>query len=318
MKKNILGSTGIEVTELCFGALPMGPRQKNMSVEDCTAVVAAALEKGINFVDTAQMYETYAPIREAMKITGIRPVIASKSAAPDYNGMESAVNEALKQLDIDCMDIFLLHSARAGEKVFEERAGALQCLKDYKTRGLIKAVGISTHDTRVAMLAAGRQDIDIVFPIVNKSGAGILNGTLKDMLEAIRVNHAAGKGVYLMKVLAGGNLIDSYCECIDFARNIEGYHSIAIGMVSLQEVDFNVAYFNNNYDPKKTPTLKGYSKRFQVFEKLCKGCGHCIEACPNYAIDFDEDNKRAVINESRCLTCGYCTSACPEFAIRAI
>lgn len=318
LKKNVLGNTGIEVTELCFGALPMGPRQKNMPVEDCTRVVATALEKGINFVDTAQMYETYAPIREAIKITGLRPVIASKSTATDYSNMERAICEALEQLDLDYIDIFLLHAARVDENVFDERAGAVQCLKDYKAKGLIKAMGISTHNTRVVKLAASRQDMDIVFPIINRHGIGILNGTLEDMLEAVQENYAAGKGVYLMKVLAGGNLIDNYRECIDFARSIKGYHSIAIGMVSPEEVEFNVAYFNNNYDPAKIPTLKGYSKRFQVVDILCKGCKNCLETCPNYAIDFDEGNKKAAINQSKCLTCGYCTSACPEFAIRAI
>jgi len=318
MKRNVLGSTGIEVTELCFGALPMGPRQKNMLAEDCTRVVVDALERGINFVDTAQMYETYEPIRKAVEITGIKPVIASKSTAPDYSGMEEAINEALEQLNTDYIDIFLLHAARAGENVFEERAGAIQCLKDYKARGRIKAMGISSHNTRVVKLTAGRQDMDIVFPIVNKPGIGILNGTTEDMLQAIRENHTAGKGVYLMKVLAGGNLINDYRECVDFARNLNIYHSIAIGMVSPEEVDFNVAYFNNAFNPEDIPTLAGYSKRFQVLDILCKGCKACMEACPNYAIAVDEDNKKASIIEAKCLTCGYCTSACPEFAIRTI
>lgn len=170
----------------------------------------------------------------------------------------------------------------------------------------------------MARLASGRDDIDILFPIINVEGIGILNGTLEDMLEAIRENHAAGKGIYLMKVLAGGNLIDNYRRCIDFARGIKGYHSIAIGVVSPEEVEFNVAYFSDNYDPEKIPTLKGYSKRYQVIGILCKGCGNCLEACPNYAIDFDEEEKKAVIDKFKCLTCGYCTSACPEFAIRTI
>jgi len=66
MKKNILGKTGIEVTELCFGALPMGPLQKNMDLESSTKVVAHALQKGINFVDTAQMY-LFSPLIELEK-----------------------------------------------------------------------------------------------------------------------------------------------------------------------------------------------------------------------------------------------------------
>lgn len=318
MKTNTLGNTGIEVTELCLGALPMGPLQKDMPLEECVKVVETALRKGITFIDTAQMYKTYAPIREAIKRTGIRPVIASKSAAPDYEGMERAIKEALEQLDVDYVDIFLLHAARAGTEVFEARAGAIECLKDCKAKGLIRAMGISTHDTKVAELTAKRQDMDIMFPIINKAGIGILNGTVNDMLRAIKENSTAGKGVYLMKVLGGGNLINDYIESVNYARSIDGYHSIAVGMVSPEEVDFNVAYFNGTYDPEKTPTVKGYSKQYQVFTNLCKGCKTCVAACPNYAIEFDEETKKAYINEEKCLTCGYCTSSCKEFAIRLI
>ena len=318
MRVNVLGNTGIKVTELCLGALPMGPLQKNMPLQDCIRVVETALIRGITFIDTAQMYQTYAPIRKALKTTGIRPVIASKSTAPDYEGMEKAIEEALEQLDVHYVDIFLLHAARMGTEVFDARAGAIECMKDYKAKGIIRAMGISTHDVKVARLAATRQDMDIVFPIINKAGTGIINGNIEDMKKAIMDNHAAGKGGYLMKVLAGGNLINDYMASVDFARDIGGCHSIAIGMVGPQEVNFNVDYFSGNYDPGKTPTVKGYSKRYKIFTNLCKGCKACIAVCPNYAIEFDEENKKAYINDEKCLTCGYCNPACGEFAIRTI
>ena len=147
MKTNTLGNTGIEVTELCLGALPMGPLQKDLPLEECTRVVETAIKRGITFIDTAQMYKTYAPIREAIKRTGIRPVIASKSTASDYEGMREAIEEALEQLDVDCVDIFLLHAARADTEVFDVRAGAIECRKEYKSKGSIRAMGISTHIT---------------------------------------------------------------------------------------------------------------------------------------------------------------------------
>ena len=99
----------------------MGPRQKNLNLVECTDLVAFAhCKKGINFIDTAQMYETYLPIRKAMEKTGIRPVIASKSTASSYEGMEEAILEALSKLNISSIDIFLLHAARVDEKVFGE------------------------------------------------------------------------------------------------------------------------------------------------------------------------------------------------------
>ncbi len=56
MKKVILGNTGYEVTEICFGCLPFGPLQKNLPVEEAAEVLSYGLDLGINFIDTAQMY----------------------------------------------------------------------------------------------------------------------------------------------------------------------------------------------------------------------------------------------------------------------
>lgn len=318
MKKNILGKTGIEVTELCFGALPMGPLQKNMDLESCTEVVAYALKKGINFVDTAQMYRTYDPIREAVKLTGINPVISTKSAATTYEDMERAIDEALKSLDRNYIDIFFMHAPRVSEDVFETRKGALKCLLDYKARGYIKAVGISTHNVKVVELALSRDDMDVIFPLINFKGIGILGGSVDDMKLAIEKAAESGKGILIMKALGGGALLKDYKKAMDFIRSLKCYHSIALGMVSKEEVDFNVNYFNGIYEEEKLPVFAKEQKKFLVMEFLCKGCKSCVETCPNLAIEYDEERKKARISEEKCLTCGYCTASCPEFAIRAV
>lgn len=316
MNKRTLGKTGIEVTELCFGALPMGPLQKNLSEEQSAAIIELALKKGINFVDTAEMYRTYEPIAMAIKKTGIRPVIASKSNKKTYEGMEAAVNDALKALDVDYIDIFHLHAAREGANAFEVFEGALNCLVHMKEQGKIKAVGISTHNVKVANLAAEHPLIDIVFPIINMNGLGILEGTKEEMVQAIKKIHSAGKGVYLMKVLAGGGLIGKYQEAMEYAKSIGAYDSIAIGMTSIAEVEFNTAYFEGQL-AGELPSSAVDLKKALVFRALCKSCGRCLPACPNNAISFDEENK-ALIDKSTCITCGYCTPVCPEFAIRVV
>lgn len=315
MKKNLLGKTGLEVTELCFGALPFGPLQKNLPLEEATAVLCAALEGGINFIDTAQIYKTYAPIREALKQTKKHPVIASKSPATTYEEMQTAIEEALNELNLDEIDIFHLHAARVGEDVFTKRQGALECLYENKHRGRIKAVGISTHSVKVTARAATVEGIDVVFPLINKSGRGILDGSREEMEIAISHCVAQGKGVYLMKVLAGGTLVGDYAQAVEYARAIPGNASIAVGMVSKAEVEYNLAYFQDR-KPAALPSLAALQKRFLVVESLCAGCLACVEACPNQAI-IDRDGK-GFIQQEACLTCGYCVGACPQFAIRIV
>lgn len=316
MKRNLLGASGIEVTELCFGALPMGPLQKDIDVSEGADIVAYALESGINFIDTAQAYKTYASIKLAIEKTGIRPVIATKSAAVTYDDMEKAVHEALEGMGVSYIDIFHLHAAKVDTDVFDIRRGALQCLMDYKGKGVIKSVGISTHNVKVVEAAAARRDIDIVFPLINKVGRGVLEGSAEDMKKAISLCGQKGKGIYLMKVLGGGTLIDEYKECMEYARGLDFSHSIAVGMVSREEVLYNVKYFNGEKDLEDIVKIKS-KKSVIVLQRQCTSCGKCIEVCHSEAIGFDESGKSG-IDQSKCIQCGYCVAACPSFCIRVV
>ncbi len=51
-----------------------------------------------------------------------------------------------------------------------------------------------------------------------------------------------------------------------------------------------------------------------IIAGLCKGCGTCVETCPNGALSIVEE--KAQVDVSGCILCGYCSAACPEFAIR--
>ncbi|MGE4282881.1 MAG: aldo/keto reductase [Clostridia bacterium] len=317
MKKSILGRTGMEVTELCFGALPMGPLQKNLSIEECTEIVVAALEKGINFIDTAQVYRVYESIGRALQRVEQRPIIATKSAARTYEDMQQAVEEALEMMGIEYIDIFHLHGSRNGVEIFDTHKEALRCLLDNKKKGIIKAVGISTHSAAVTKVASEREEIDVVFPIINIKGKGIMDGSITEMQDAIAACAEKEKGVYLMKVLAGGSLVSDYHKALSFARSISGYASIALGMVSVQEVKYNVDYFNaEDVDTVKLPSIKEFKKEFKVIKHICKNCGTCVITCPNKAITIKENV--AVIQQDACLQCGYCVGACKEFAIRMV
>ena len=67
MKKKILGNTKLEVTPVGFGVLTVGQTQLNLPVQEGASVLRYALESGINFLDTAQYYQTYSYMKEALK-----------------------------------------------------------------------------------------------------------------------------------------------------------------------------------------------------------------------------------------------------------
>lgn len=317
MKNIILGRTGIEVSELCFGALPCGPLQKNLTLKEGGECIAHALLNGITMVDTAQMYNTYNMVKYAMDKTGIRPVISTKSAAATYEDMEKAVLEALEKMSLDRIDIMHLHAARVDDNLLDIRAGAWQCLKDYKAKGLIKAIGVATHSVRSVKRAALDPDVDIIFPLINKIGRGIVHGTHAEMEEAIEQCFGNNKGVYFMKVFAGGYLLKQYDEAVKYCRELSKERApLVMGMVTKDEVDMNLFYLNGkNVDEHLKTLAKLPGKNFIVIKGLCSACGKCIDSCHSGAIVMEE---KAMIIQDKCVTCGYCVGDCPEFAIRMI
>ena len=152
---------------------------------------------GINFIDTAQYYRTYPYIRKALSsFSGADPIICSKSLSVGKQEMLSAIEEARQALNRDVIDIFLLHEVRSGQ--LSQREGALEALVDAKARGLIRAIGLSTHHVDIVNAASQAEDLDVIFPLVNYKGLGIRQGeqfaSAEDMMTAIRLCFQKGKG----------------------------------------------------------------------------------------------------------------------------
>jgi aryl-alcohol dehydrogenase-like predicted oxidoreductase len=313
MKYRNLGNTGLKVSEFCFGALPMGPLQSDIGVKEGGRLIRLALEHGVNFIDTAQLYKTYPHIRAALAGYSGRVIINSKSAAIGYEEMETAVQEALRELGRDDIDMFLLHAARVQPDVFEKRVGAWECLQEYKRKGYIRAIGISTHNVTTVEAAALLPEVDIIFPLINHKGLGILEGNKETMLAAIDKASKAGKGLYAMKALAGGALLSELPQALEFTRNIPGIAAVALGVTTEAELLMDLKLFNEEaLNEQELATLK--NNKQLIFMFFCRGCGACAEACVNGAITM-VDGKPQVDTE-KCVLCGYCTPHCPEFAIR--
>ena len=320
MKTNQLGNTGIQVTPVGLGVLTIGNTQLDLPLHEGARIVRYAYDQGIRFFDTAQYYETYPYIREAFadldcsRENPDRPIIASKSLDLSYEEMEAAIEEALRELDLEYIDVFLLHEVRQ-DPDWDSRAGAWQCLQDYKAKGVIGAIGVSTHHIDVVQRMINVPECDIVFPLINYAGLGIRKGaepgTAEEMAEAIRQCLAVGKGVFAMKAFGGGNLSGQYRKALDYVQSL-GVHSIMVGMGKEEEVDRLISYAEGTLPEDYAPDIS--AKRIHVDQGDCEGCGNCIDRCPNKAI-FRNENGLAEVNYDICLTCGYCAPVCPVRAI---
>lgn len=330
MKKIQLGHTGLWVSRAGFGVLPLGPSQRNLPLQEGAELILYALENGFRFFDTAEYYQTYPYLRSALHTWlgcgGSRQelVLSSKSLSPTYDGMMNAISDARNQLELDTIDIFLMHEVRSNQ--LSQRQGAWEALLEAKSCGWAKAIGLSTHHVDVTAKAAEMKELDVVFPLLNYEGLGIRTtdvteegvvterfASAEEMVQAIRLCHEAGKGVFSMKAFGGGSLTAHYQRALDFVFGQPEVDSVMIGFTRKAEIDDLISWLNGSMAADYNPDIS--KKRVHVNQEDCEGCGACKSMCSAGAIFWSPENGLAQVDPEKCLTCGYCIPACPVRAM---
>jgi aryl-alcohol dehydrogenase-like predicted oxidoreductase len=95
-----LGNTGLKVSRLCFGSLTIGPLQANLPLEEGVRVLETAFERGVNFIDTAELYDNYSYIGRAVKSRRNEIIISAKSYAYSKETAEQSLRKALDEIAI--------------------------------------------------------------------------------------------------------------------------------------------------------------------------------------------------------------------------
>lgn len=317
MQKKQLGNTDIWVTPVGMGVLTVGKTQLNLPINDGADLIRHAMDRGINFFDTAEYYETYEYLATALAHSPKQneAIISSKSLSHSYSGMKNAIEDARKALNRDVIDIFLLHEIRQAPD-FENRIGAWECLQEYKSKNIIKAIGISTHHVDATQDAALVKEIDVVFTLTNYKSMGIRKkdtfGDKEEMARAIKSLSDANKGVFTMKTFGGGNLTTDYVKALKYVNTLSGVDSIMIGMGQKSDIDNAVDYFEGNLPDDFAPDIT--KKTMHIEQGNCEACYACIDKCPNKAIKINNAGI-AEIDHFSCITCGYCAPVCPVRAI---
>lgn len=152
MQRRILGGTGISVSEYALGAMMLGA-WGNTDHDECVRLVHRALDAGINFVDTADVYaagESEEIVGKALQGRRDEVVLATKGfhpMGPDANhGGNSrrwiirAVEDSLRRLGTDHLDLYQVHRPDPATDIDE----TLSALSDLVHSGKVRAIGTST------------------------------------------------------------------------------------------------------------------------------------------------------------------------------
>lgn len=101
-----------------------------------------------------------------------------------------------------------------------------------------------------------------------------------------------------MKAFGGGNLLEDYVPCLDYATSIPGNQAVMIGLGTTAEVDQLISYAYGRMDASFSPDISG--RRLVSRPVDCEGCGTCKARCVSHAIYWNE-NGLAQIDPDKCV-----------------
>lgn len=226
MKYNTLGNTGLFVSELCLGTMTFGGRgvwanMGNVQQDGAQALIARALEHGINFIDTADIYSggrSEEIVGQSLKNLSIRRediVIATKACGPIGSGPNDAGNSrghildsvkgSLKRLQLDHIDLYQLHNIDTVTPI-EESLAALDMLV---RQGLVRYVGVSNWSAWQIARALGYSERLNLAKIATTQNYYTLAGRELER-EIVPLLKAEKLGLLVWSPLAGGLLSGKY------------------------------------------------------------------------------------------------------------
>ncbi len=227
MKLRPLGNSGLFVSELCLGTMTFGGDQGiwgdigRLGQQEANQLVGMALDAGINFFDTANVYGYGASeilLGQALKNLSVRRedvVIATKVLGPMGDGPNqrgasrghifNEIKASLKRLDLDYIDLYQIHGFDPATPM-EETLMALKTLVDH---GQVRYIGLSNWAAWQVVKAVGITQARQLMPVISLQAYYSLAG--RDLeREVIPMLTSENIGLMVWSPLAGGYLTGKY------------------------------------------------------------------------------------------------------------
>lgn len=317
MEYTNLGNTGLKVSRLGFGGIPI----QRITQEEATALIRKLPEYGINYIDTARGY-TVSEEYLGIAMEGIRDkfVLATKSMARTREAMEKDIETSLKNLRTDHIDLYQVHNAPPAQmKIVTGEGGALEALLEAKAAGKIGHIGITAHEIGTFEMGLEMDWVEtIMFPY---------NFVELQAADLIRKCAEKGKGFICMKPLAGGAIENAPLAMRFIASN--KYITVNIpGMANEDELKQNVAAACDPAPLSEDDLREVQNIRDTLGNQFCRRCNYCQPCTMGINISFCftingyltryglKDwaigrYKGMAVEPNACIECGMCESRCP-------
>jgi len=318
MIKRVLGRTNFEIGVIGFGGIPI----QRLPEEKAVSIVKMSLDNGVNFIDSARAYgDSERLIGLALKGHDKKCFIATKSMARGYDAMKKDLEISLKNLDCGVIDLYQFHLVKTKEQLEQILApdGAYRALKEAQEQGLVKQIGITSHDFDLINMALDTDyfsTIQFPYNIVERQGE-----------ELFKKAAAKNIGVIIMKPMAGGALEDGKLAL----RFILGNPNVSVVIPGMD--DEKQVLENINVGKEYIPLTREDKKVIEdlvneLGTKFCRRCGYCLP-CPQgidipaaflmegYFTRYDltewaqERYDSLPHKASECVECGACEPKCP-------
>ena len=325
MEYTMLGSTGLRISRMGFGGIPI----QKTDAQVTRALMEELVAHGVNYIDTARGYTvSEAYLGEAL--VGLRDnfVLATKSMARTKETMARDIETSLQNLRTDHIDLYQVHNPSLSElEQVVAPGGALEALLEAKAAGKIRHIGVTAHMAAVFERALTLPWVEtVMFPynIVETQGEALMKRA-----------HEQGVGFICMKPLAGGALEDATLAMRFIAQNPDV--SVVIpGMCDVREVRQNIDAFENTAPLTKDELAQIETIRKELGTQFCRRCNYCqpctagismsgifvLEGYLNrYGLgDWARQRYAAMPKKAGdCVGCGVCETRCPyQLPIRDI
>lgn len=317
MEYTNLGNTGLKVSRLGFGGIPI----QRITQEEATALIRKLPEYGINYIDTARGY-TVSEEYLGIAMEGIRDkfVLATKSMARTREAMEKDIETSLKNLRTDHIDLYQVHNAPPAQmNIVTGKGGALEALLEAKAAGKIGHIGITAHEIGTFEMGLEMDWVEtIMFPY---------NFVELQAADLIRKCAEKGKGFICMKPLAGGAIENAPLAMRFIASNKDITVNIP-GMANEDELKQNVAAACDPAPLSEDDLKEVQNIRDTLGNQFCRRCNYCQPCTMGINISFCftingyltryglKDwaigrYKGMAVEPNACIECGMCESRCP-------